>query len=638
MKTIKNILKSKITYAVLACLLLVGIFAGISTLAEDVQPTLTITGKNINHAENASIVYQVKVDNLSTEVQAQDRFTMKFWAEAPKSAAEPAGAVVKPYLYTDNADGSFNVHFESIGFAPKDMTTAVYAAACYTDATGKETYSNITRYSVYEYLCEANRNVDKTNEQANLYSAMKDYITYAQKYLGYTEATTPDCIGYVTVHYGYITIDGDPSGARFTSLAVPVGMAYTMHYDFAGLPYRLETGYTYSDITKPVNTGYNGMAKGDLDRTFTISKIVSFNVPAIENTQIVELRPNTLRPHNGKMNIDGTYPQMLHDGNIALETLNATPNTEAGTYVVTERFDSFKNGAQNGGANDYHIWGIAANPYNEAGLPFSHWALPDGTFYSDDIALIFNEFAEVKSKNPDDPTTVNFNAVPVYAAADQSLKEFGITGGNDKNKLVDPTANGFTYDASAKTASGNSYVQAKGTLPKTTQIDRVVCSFNLLVNKHADHDSLTGDARKLLYGLNTGTAFNEISLGYNGTAQVPFEYLLNPADDWSKCTFTMRGDKTTVNFNTGDCNYFAIGDEVQVTVVAEYLPMNGGYTLERSHLYIDGVYVGFATVHKQITQVFVYNGAVTINYLSNLNNKSKITYSNIQYHEFVSEE
>ena len=207
MKTIKNILKSKITYAVLACLLLVGIFAGISTLAEDVQPTLTITGKNINHAENASIVYQVKVDNLSTEVQAQDRFTMKFWAEAPKSAAEPAGAVVKPYLYTDNADGSFNVHFESIGFAPKDMTTAVYAAACYTDATGKETYSNITRYSVYEYLCEANRNVDKTNEQANLYSAMKDYITYAQKYLGYTEATTPDCIGYVTVHYGYITID-----------------------------------------------------------------------------------------------------------------------------------------------------------------------------------------------------------------------------------------------------------------------------------------------------------------------------------------------------------------------------------------------------------------------------------------------
>ena len=637
MKTIKNILKSKITYAVLACLLLVGIFAGISTMAEEVQPTLTITGKNINHAESASIVYEVKVENISADVQAQDRFTMKFWAEAPKSAADPAGAVVRPYLYTDNADGSFNVHFESIGFAPKDMTTAVYAAACYTDASGKETYSNITRYSVYEYLCEANRNVDKTTEQTNLYAAMKDYITYAQKYLGYTEATTPDCIGYVTVHYGYITINGDPSGTRFTSLAVPVGMYYTMHYDFAGLPYRLESGYTYSNINTPVNTSTNGMAKGDLDRTFTISKIVSVNVPAIENTQIVELRPYTAKPNNGKLNIDGTYPQMLLDGNVTLETYNSTPNNEAGTYVVTERFDKFGEGTSTN--TQYHVWGIAADPY-KGNVPFSHWEL-NGEFYSDDIAIIFNELAEVKSKDASTPSTVDFaNLKPVYENADQSLTNFNITGGNDKNKLVDPTANSFTYDASGKTAAGNAYVHAKGTLPVTT-IDRVLFSFNININKHADHASKTGNDLKLLYSLNANTAFDEITLGYNGTAQVPVELIINPDGDWSKqCSLMFRGrNNINTTFNSGAQNYLPIGVDTQIAVFVEYTNVGtNAYQTERAHLYVGGVYAGFATIHKQSEKIFAYNGSVSLNYLSNNNNKTIIDFSNIQYHEFKAEQ
>jgi hypothetical protein len=180
MKTIKNIFKSKITYAVLACLLLVGIFAGISTIAGKAEPTLTITGKNINHSENASVVYEVKIDNVSEEFQFTANVTMKFWMDPPKSAADPAGDVDDEPRFTRYENGSQYVTFESIGFAPKDMTKAIYAAACYTDADGKETYSEIVRYSVYEYIIEAGNNENKTAEQANLYAAMKDYITFAQ--------------------------------------------------------------------------------------------------------------------------------------------------------------------------------------------------------------------------------------------------------------------------------------------------------------------------------------------------------------------------------------------------------------------------------------------------------------------------
>ena len=625
MKTIKNIFKSKITYAVLACLLLVGIFAGISTIAGKAEPTLTITGKNINHSENASVVYEVKIDNVSADFQLTANMTMKFWMDPPKSAADPAGYVDDEPLFTRYENGAQYATFESLGFAPKDMTKAIYAAACYTDAEGNETYSEIVRYSVYEYIIEAGNNENKTAEQANLYAAMKDYITYAQKYLGYTAGLTPSDIGYITIEYGYLIIRDDPTQEHHTTAAIPVGVYYDVYYDFAGLPYRADTGYTYTSIDKPINTIVNGVTAGDLARTFTISKIVSVNVPAIENTQIVSYKPVT-------NSAAGAYI----DGKLALLATNAKANTEAGTYVVTERYVSFKASAANGG--EYHNWGIAANPYNEKGLPFSHWAYPDGTVYSYETAIVFNELDLVKSKNPEDPTTYDFTAVPVYDEANQTLDSFTTTYSAEENGNVFTTLeNGFNFNATGKTntSSGNT---AQSTAARTN-LDgsyKMMLSFNLSIAKHELHDATAaGDARKALYGATT----HELYFNIGGQTLFRMRHNMTNACDVSQVNInrTTTGSAANITFN-GNMTQSGIktGEDNRIDFIVEYSPLgNGTYTVERISVYVNGIYCGFCGINYRDTRAFALSGNFDFRFYGLYGNKSNATVTNIKFYEFA---
>ena len=626
MKTIKNIFKSKITYAVLACLLLVGIFAGISTIAGKAEPVLTIVSKNVNHDQGASIVYKVNVQNITKNDLDIGNVTMKFWYDAPKSAADPAGDVVVPYDSTSKDDGSFDVYFESVGFAPKDMTKAIYAAACYTDAEGNETYSGIVRYSVYEYIVEAGSNPNKTAEQANLYAAMKDYITYAQKYLGYTEGLTPSQIGYITIEHGYLIIRDDPTQEHHTTAAIPVDVYYDIYYDFAGLPYRADTGYTYTDITKPIQTHANGVTAGDLTRTFTISKIVSVNVPAIENTQIVNYKP--------AVNSDaGAYI----DGKLALLAIDAKANTEAGTYVVTERYVNFKGGAAPG-SGSHHNWGIAADPYNEAGLPFSHWEL-NGEFYSYDTAIIFNELAEVKSKNPDDPTTVDFTGLePKYAEAGQTLDNFTTTYSEEGNgNVFTPLENGFNFNATGKTntSTGNT-AQSSAARTNLDGSYKMMLSFNLSIAKHELHDATAaGAARKALYGATT----HELYFNIGGQTLFRMRHNMTNACDVSQVYIdrTTSGSAANITFNgNGVQSGIKTGQDNRIDFIVEYAPLgNGLYTVERISVYVNGVYCGFCGINYRDTRAFSLNGNFDFRFYGLYGNKSNATVTNIKFYEFA---
>ena len=649
MKTIKNIFKSKITLAVLACLLLVGVFAGISTMAADGEPVFTVVEKNINHDQNASVYYKVKVDGVDANFVATNygKFIMKFW-NAPQTDVTAAAG----YTATvDRYDGNY-IYFESIGVAPKDMTTPFYSVVCYVDSDGNEScYSDTCRYSVFEYLCEANRKEDKTAEQERLYAAMENYITYAQKYLGYTDATTPDQIGYVVVQNGYFILGDDPSKTKLTSAAVPVTKQnYTVYFDFEGMPYRAETGYTYTKLGNRVSTISNGVTATDPDRTFVISKMVDVNVPAIPNTQIVALRPRNYNMTgddrggrgNWEFSADGTYSRLYRDGSIALVVKESFDNStgEGGTYWVTERYDSITQQAD--GNNDYHIWGIAADPYDANGNPFSHWALEDGTFYSDDISIVFNELDIVHSKDPASPSTYDFPAHPVYAetADDYNYADtFTVGGSNAANVVTAVEGNkGFSIDATGKTVSGGTAATARATLDSTTVIDRFLFVANLTIDKHADHDTTTDDKR-LLYGLNTGTAYNEISFYFG--ANRAFELLLYPVNDCSRVQITQRGasGQNLVYNGNYDASGIYFGDESEIAVYTEVInDGNGQCTLERFHLYINGIYAGFSTIHSPADRAFTYTGALNISIWSNGANKSKITYNEFKYYGFEAEQ
>ena len=170
MKTIKNIFKSKITYAVLACLLLVGIFAGLTTLASN-DPVVTIVAKNVNHAESARLVYRVHIANVTEQdlINNPDALKMHFWTSEPTAPnAAPEYTVVGGVKDGEDATGAYAL-FESYDIAPKAMTNSVYCAAEYNGV-----YSDVCRYSVFEYLCEASMTANA--DQKALYTAMNDYI------------------------------------------------------------------------------------------------------------------------------------------------------------------------------------------------------------------------------------------------------------------------------------------------------------------------------------------------------------------------------------------------------------------------------------------------------------------------------
>lgn len=195
--------------AIIACLLLVGVFATVSTLAGDSTPVVKITSTNLAYDAEAKLVYNVKVDGITTPVGASN-LSMIFWTSDP--GVDAAASAASATEYTDSAwdGGDFDAAMLSGGIAPQKMTQVIWAAAKYVADDGSVHYSNIVRYSVIEHLSAMKLN-GGTDAQEGLWAAMTNYITYAQEYLNY-DLSKPGELVYVKVLGGKIKGDNNTHG------------------------------------------------------------------------------------------------------------------------------------------------------------------------------------------------------------------------------------------------------------------------------------------------------------------------------------------------------------------------------------------------------------------------------------------
>ena len=218
----KKIFKSKIFVTALACLLLVGVFAGVYTLAND--NSIEFTEVNLEYSDYVHITYKI-----AANIDATEDIVVKFWGVHPTDANDDG-------IYDETPDLTANAQFNetdgtyvaaSKGFAPYEMTQVVYAQAVIVKENGEEVAStNVVRYSVAEYLF-AGLGEDATLTQKALWSALVDYIEYAQVYLGWTENSKPSDLAYVKVTGGYILAQ-DNSGEKYTSGMYAVGGTFTI--------------------------------------------------------------------------------------------------------------------------------------------------------------------------------------------------------------------------------------------------------------------------------------------------------------------------------------------------------------------------------------------------------------------------
>ena len=95
MKNIKNIFTNKITMVALACLLLVGVFAGITALATESQPELELVSVTLNHEATPTIKYTVAIKGLASEDDVPDlaNLSMRFWGAEPVALTSDSGDV-----------------------------------------------------------------------------------------------------------------------------------------------------------------------------------------------------------------------------------------------------------------------------------------------------------------------------------------------------------------------------------------------------------------------------------------------------------------------------------------------------------------------------------------------------------------
>ena len=418
----KKIFKSKITMVILACLLLVGVFAGVSAMAEN-EKTLDIAGVNIVHDGMVKIHYDVNVEGYDL---VENNLKIYFWGT--KDIKDENGNYIAPDMKSDvneNQTVTVNgVQYERVfskGFAPAEMTQVVYAQAVIEDADGnvvaRADNDEIVRYSVFEHICWLNYNSSDEDDLA-LFNAMEDYITYAQKYLGWKANSSPEDLYYLQVNGGYIKpMDGTDN--KYSSGVYKKDTCITI------VPYDVEAfGDWYNElggnlVGDKVSTDKTYSFTLEDDRIYTaISKVTV----SVENGEIVALTK--------KADQWGTY--YIPNG------ANVTESADIAGYCAV----TAKHSIEESGETKY----------------FKHWVDAEGTVVSDSMTYMINTM-DVGFES------ISYRAVydtePAYISNFVSKTASGTTT-NDDTITVDgstfniTTANGtnagtgFNFDATAE--------------------------------------------------------------------------------------------------------------------------------------------------------------------------------------------
>ena len=228
---IKKRLVTIILLAVMAMTLLLILFIPSMASEEKNVPTvsatvngadeacLDIVASNLQYGDYIYIVYAVD-SNLPEGIEASE-VRMLFWNGAQENYTLENGK----FSYVAGVDGEVNttgndisingaivyedcIVFSSFAIPPKQFADTMYARAYVVDDDGKIYYSNVVKYSVFEYVYS--RYEDKANganvtdAQLNLYGKVLNYGAMAQIVLEYrTDRLANGAASYIKIEGGH---------------------------------------------------------------------------------------------------------------------------------------------------------------------------------------------------------------------------------------------------------------------------------------------------------------------------------------------------------------------------------------------------------------------------------------------------
>ena len=614
MKTIKNIFKSKITYAVLACLLLVGIFAGLTTIASN-DPIVTIESKNIDHSDSARLIYRVRIAHVTeTEVTANlENLKMHFWATEPSSANATPAYTVYGTVVGENDEGVL-VEFLSYDIAPKAMTNSVYCAAEYNGV-----YSDVCRYSVFEYLCEASL-TGNTNQNA-LYNAMIDYIKYAQMYLGVNgdEFPSPDNLGYIKLTNAYIELNGE----QIRDGVVPFG-SYTIYSDYEYARYVNNNNAVCQWYNNSDENWVANLNKSNRSLAYTAYEAFKFTTAKVENTEIIRA---------SRSNNDGTY---------AYSAVAYYDDIDGYGVICPTKMH----------VADYYI----LVPKMLEGKTFAYWADAEGNVVSTQTIYTLND--KMADFTVGNLYRIDNLPTPVYTETATADKVVNLndateaTNGTTKvtQNKIDGVNNGLIHDSTGKTAQGNGQAGIlSGTTEGDVALNKIVLTYkHTLESAKGTYDKvIVGD---LLIGTNyTYTGHYQNQLLYGNSNLFRFSFVASDNGNVNKDItkgYYIKADSqdglNTVDFNSLNRCFMKYGVENEVTFIIDAEKNEDGtINLVNVAYYVNGLFVGSArarwTGGDSIADTVAYSNTVKLNSLSVMRTKSLLTVWDVAVYEFDNE-
>ena len=562
----KRIFKSKAFVIAIACLLLVGVFAGVSALADANQVTVKTTAVGLNYDGAAKLAYTVEIANGDASGEAK----MYFWTEFPGETvtAEAVLAAGQDWQEINFVDGKWTV--SSPGFAPKKMTQVIYAGAVYTDESGTY-YGNVVRASVLEYLM-AMANKGGTEMQEGLWQSMTEYVQYVQDYLGYDLTTNADELCFVQVVGGRVKGDDVSGGGLYKAGQLTLVSDGAENFVcWRGEDYSRVGTTAELEITVEAGKSYVYRAVNEVNVTVE-TKLPDALSAATDNLALAYdmLAPLTQNDTDGSK-----YPYFRTDvngGNTAVEGAPSLVAKKFGRAAVAAQFKA---------------------TVNETPVYFSHWEDESGNIVSELAAFTFDTKAEdVKYY------AVYTDEAPVADGTWTTATQDKTVGGV-KYTDVSGIANGsFTYGRNGSTALGNT-VKAQNQGVWTEGDSRIVLSFDLTVTG-IDENTQAGNFHFQVASasVNTDTQNNVLMFGFlahqnikEGDEVVDTGHVLGFEN---REAITGQNDKAQGYMYNHLLKY---GEEYHIDIELQVAKQtNGKYVVEGYSFYVDGVYVGSASV------------------------------------------
>lgn len=606
----KKILKSKVTVVILACLLLVGVFAGVTVLANS-APTLKISYANVEYGGQAQIVYGI--DSTVTTDGIEDSMEMYFWGSYPteENKNSPEATSKVEYNTAENARTPFVA--TSRGFAPYEMTQVVYAQVVYNAGEENESRSPVNRYSIFEYICASLGN-GGTELDERLWTAMSDYITYAQKYLGWTENSSPEQLAYVQVTNGYLPAK-DNSGAQYSSGVYLNTGVYTL---VAGMDQsRFASWYRY-DIDKYVNTKY------------------SYSPDATEAYR------HYVAVYNANVNVtNGSAVSVENNSGNGYVAVGDAVSGEATPATLTTK------------SNTVLLYAPIYKTVGETKVYFEKWVDAAGDTVSNNASFTFDVWADLLNQETElktyDFKAVYTETVPT-SVSDIEWNGTGVTSKNENGTLqntVTETEGGFTnvtykpvsINPEGGWQTGGSICTSGATssataLPKTILISTDVC----IGPNVEDTDGVPHVTDYMVQWHDNGVVYQYgIGTSAGGNRFGNFAYRLVKEEDSQELLgyyIGMQNDggfTRTYFFDKNNVGLLDFGQTYNVTYEIVLNNNGSNYSMSAVNLYIDGVYAGTGTIN--VNTSVPANGNVYVQYTVQWRTNCTLTVTNGKLYE-----